>query len=122
MHDGAGTTSPEGRRVSVPPQPPQQIQLETKFVWPPETYAHAQVVNHFLVTDDGQGIYVAFAYLPPFPALPEEPVTSVSPQIKFAMNISYANAKQLLGILGQLVGRLEQQKATDDPGQGGAPA
>ena len=81
----------------------KQQQWEARVEWPSDSYANAVVTNHFVISDDGQGFYMAFGHIPPLPGPPPEGLEVIRPEIRASVYLSHQTAEQLAAILGKYV-------------------
>lgn len=87
-------------------------QFEARIEWPQDTFAGAEVANFIVLSDDGQGVYLAFGHIPPFPARPPEDVPTVVPNVRAAVYLTYKNTAEL----GQIVNQFFERKQREQQG------
>ncbi|OBK13700.1 hypothetical protein [Mycobacterium asiaticum] len=79
--------------------------VEAQVAWPTDLYREAGVSNIFVLSDDGQGLYLALGHIPPFAGKPSPKIT-VTPNVRGSVYLTYKNA----GELGELLTAAYQRK------------
>ena len=87
-----------------------ELRVEAKIEWPPDTYAGAAIANFIVLSDDGQGVYLAFGHIPPFPAPPPEGLQTVVPNVRATVYLTYKNAVELGQLLNQFIERKQGEQ------------
>ncbi|MCW2092534.1 UNVERIFIED_ORG: hypothetical protein M2328_005814 [Rhodococcus erythropolis] len=73
-----------------------QGEIEVGVTWPSDTFEATQLVNHFVFTDDGQGVYLAFGHVSPPVQMPDElPLTNIEATPRAVLFMTHDNAIQL---------------------------
>jgi hypothetical protein len=93
-----------------------ETRFEATIVWPTDIYRDADVSNYFVLSDDGQALYLGFGHIPPIPAPPPEGPVTVVPTVRGAVYLTYKNAAELAQLLGQFM-----QRKQEEPGDGKKP-
>lgn len=78
-------------------------QFEARIDWPADTHVNAALANFIVMSDDGQGVYLAFGHIPPFAQAPPEGLTTVVPNVKASVYLTYKNTFELAQLLTQFV-------------------
>ena len=82
--------------------------FEVKVEWPADVYRDAGISNIFVLSDDGQGLYLGLGHIPPFTGKPPSGV-SVMPNVRAAVYLTYQNTAQLAELLNSAVERKKQE-------------
>jgi hypothetical protein len=82
--------------------------VEVKVEWPADIYRDAGIANIFVLSDDGQGLYVGLGHLPPLTGKPPVGVTVV-PTVRAAVYLTYKNAAELAQLFTDVVERKKKE-------------
>jgi hypothetical protein len=82
--------------------------FEVKVEWPADIYRDAGISNIFVLSDDGQGLYLGLGHVPPFTGEPPAG-TTVVPNVRAAVYLTYKNAAELAQLLTDVVERKQKE-------------
>ena len=93
--------------------------FEARIEWPADIYRDAAISNVFVLSDDGQGLYLGLGHIAPFTSKPPSGVT-VAPNVRAAVYLTYKNTAELAQLLADVVER-KKKEIQALPGQAGGP-
>ncbi|QEN14837.1 hypothetical protein ACRDU6_21090 [Mycolicibacterium sp. ELW1] len=83
--------------------------IDLKVEWPTDIYRDAAMTNIFVLSDDGQGIYLGMGHIPPFTTSPPAGGATVVPDVRAAVHLTYRNANELAQLLNEIVDRKKRE-------------
>lgn len=84
-------------------------EVEATVEWPTDIYRQAGVSNIFVLSDDGQGLYVGLGHVPPLSGIPTSDSVTVVPTVRASVYLTYKNAKELGELLTAAYERRKQE-------------
>jgi hypothetical protein len=93
------------QRGAVAEDKTQMSSIEATIEWPADIYKDAGLSNIFVLSDDGQGLYLGLGHVAPFTGPPPVDGVTVVPTVRAAVYLTYKNMAELAELLESVVDR-----------------
>lgn len=83
--------------------------IEARVEWPNDLFEDPAISNLFVLSDDGQGLYLGLGHVPPFTGPAPTGAVTVIPNVCAAVYLTYQHTAELAELLANVVERKRKE-------------